>query len=349
MTSFRKTDDGLCLNHLIRVWMPGSFTEQRGRGSEEIKLKRHLSCKNANVKCSLFYVFLTKSNKNFILHSSFFIIFMYLCSGIMNTPALITDPTWIFSVVLGIILLVPLLFRRLRVPPVIGLILAGILVGPYGFNLLAHDRSFELFGQVGIYYIMFLAGLELEMGTVEHYGHAGLRFGILTFSIPFLLGLASSLWLLHYSLATSLLLACIYASHTLVTYPIVGRYGLSRHRLTVVSVVATAFALFAALLVLAVVVQSSHQPPLQGEGKFFTFHSSLFILLLKCALYVGFAILVFPRVGRWFLRRYQDGVMQFIFILTVVFISASLAKMVGLTEVVITALMELWKELLQNL
>ena len=239
----------------------------------------------------------------------------------MNTSALITDPTWIFSVVMGIILVVPLLFRRLRIPPVIGLILAGILVGPYGFNLLAHDSSFKLFGQVGIYYIMFLAGLELEMGSVEHYGQAGFRFGVLTFAIPFLLGLGTSLWLLHYSLPTSLLLACLYASHTLVSYPIVGRYGLNRHRVVVVSVVATAFALFAALLVLALVVG--------GQNPDTTWLTWL-LFGLKCLLYVGFVVILFPFVGRRFLRRYQDGVMQFIFILTLVFISASMAKMVGL-------------------
>ena len=147
---------------------------------------------------------------------------MMLFNALQAAPAtaLITDPTWIFSLVLGIILFVPLLLRRLRVPPVIGLILAGILVGPYGFNVLAHDKSFELFGQVGIYYIMFLAGLELEVGSVEHYGHSGLRFGLLTFSIPFVLGLASSIWLLDFSLPTALLMACIYSSHTLVTYPL---------------------------------------------------------------------------------------------------------------------------------
>jgi Kef-type K+ transport system membrane component KefB len=121
--------------------------------------------------------------------------------------ALITDPTWVFSVVLGIILFAPLLLRPLRIPPVIVLILAGILVGPYGFNLLAHDRSFELFGQVGIYYIMFLAGLELEMGSVEQYGRDGLRFGFLTFAIPFVIGIASSMLLLDFSLATSMLIA----------------------------------------------------------------------------------------------------------------------------------------------
>ena len=248
---------------------------------------------------------------------------MMLPNTLQAVPAtaLITDPTWIFFVVLGIILFAPLLLRQIRVPPVIGLILAGILVGQYGFNLLAHDSSFELFGQVGIYYIMFLAGLELEMGSVEHYGREGLKFGILTFGIPFVFGIASGIWLLGFSISTSILLACIYASHTLVTYPIVGRYGLARHRAVVVSVVATAIALFAALLVLAIVAGGQNPD---------TSYTTWLLFALKCAAYVGFAVFFFPRIGRWFLRRYEDGVMQFIFILALVFLSASLAKMVGL-------------------
>ena len=194
-------------------------------------------------------------------------------------------------------------------------------MGPNGFNFLAHDSSFELFGQVGIYYIMFLAGLELEMGSMEHYGSAGLRFGALTFGIPFLLGLATSMLLLDYKLSTSLLLACIYASHTLVTYPIVGRYGLNRHRIVVVSVVATAIALFAALLVLAMVVGTKTTGWSLGR---------MVGWLFSCAFYVSFVILVFPHAGRRFLRRYDDNVMQFIFILALVFLSAAMAKMVGL-------------------
>lgn len=237
------------------------------------------------------------------------------------STALVTDPTKIFSVVLGIILFAPLLLRQLRIPPVIGLIMAGMLVGQYGLNLLAHDSSFQLFGQVGIYYIMFLAGLELEMGSVEQYGRYGLRFGVLTFAIPFVMGIATSVWLLDYKLSASILLACIYASHTLVTYPIVGRYGLSRHRVVVISVVATAFALFAALFVLAVLVGSQRSDTSWLTWLFFG---------MRCALYVVFVVFAFPRLGRWFLRRYQDSVMQYIFILTLVFLSASLAKMVGL-------------------
>ena len=124
---------------------------------------------------------------------------MLLASIILaSAQALITDPTWIFFMVLGIILLAPILLRRLRIPHIIGLILAGMLVGEHGFNLLSRDSSFELFGQVGIYYIMFLAALELDMGSVAQYGRSGLKFGILTFLIPFVLGWCSCRYILHY-------------------------------------------------------------------------------------------------------------------------------------------------------
>ena len=149
---------------------------------------------------------------------------MLLASIILaSAQALITDPTWIFFMVLGIILLAPILLRRLRIPHIIGLILAGMLVGEHGFNLLSRDSSFELFGQVGIYYIMFLAALELDMGSVAQYGRSGLKFGILTFLIPFVLGWCSCRYILHYETLTSILMACIFASHTLVSYPPVSR------------------------------------------------------------------------------------------------------------------------------
>ena len=245
---------------------------------------------------------------------------LYLCD-MNSTSALLTDPTWIFFLVLGVILLAPLLMRRLRVPPIIGLMLLGVLIGPYGLHLVDRDRSFEIFGQVGIYYIMFLAALELDMGSVSHYGKRGLQFGLLTFFVPFGLGIAAAHWLLDYGLGTSLLLGCIFGSHTLVTYPIVRRYGLGRHRSVVISVVATAIALFLALLI--VTATEGQLRPDADLGYWLLF-------ALSCILYGAFVIVVFPRVGRWFLRRYDDSVMQFTFVLALVFLSASLAKLVGL-------------------
>jgi len=235
--------------------------------------------------------------------------------------ALITDPTWVFFIVLAVILFAPLLLRRLRVPHIIGLMLAGVLIGPFGLNLIERDRSFEIFGQVGIYYIMFLAALELDMGSVEHYGRRGLQFGLLTFLIPFGLGALSAYYILHYGMATSLLLGCIYGSHTLVAYPIVGRYGLGRHPSVIISVVATAVSIFLALLMVAIMVGQLRS---DADWQYWLW------FVVRCTAYGTFVVLALPKVGRWFLRRYDDSVMQYIFILSLVFLSAALAELAGL-------------------
>lgn len=233
----------------------------------------------------------------------------------------ITDPTWIFFLVLVMILFAPMLLSRLRIPHIIGLIVAGVLVGEYGFNLLERDSSFELFGKVGIYYIMFLAGLEMDMGHFARHGRRGLFFGWMTFSVPFALGLLAGRFVLHYSWLTSLLLACIFASHTLVAYPIVGRYGMGKQVSVVLSVVATAFAAFVSLLILAGIVGAQTEG---GNGWFWL----LFCLKFVC--YGAFVIWAFPRIGRAFFRRYNDSVMQYIFVLALVFLSAALAELAGL-------------------
>ena len=112
----------------------------------------------------------------------------HIINSIHLPLALITDPTWIFFVVLIIILFSPILLKRLRTPHIIGLILAGVLIGQHGFNIIERDRSFEIFGQVGIYFIMFLAALEMNMGSVHQYGRKGLLFGLITYVIPFVSG-----------------------------------------------------------------------------------------------------------------------------------------------------------------
>lgn len=234
---------------------------------------------------------------------------------------LVTDPTWIFFLVLMVILCAPILLRRLRIPHVIGLILAGILLGQYGLNILERDNSFELFGKVGIYFIMFLAALELDMGSVMRYGRSGIKFGLLTFLVPFVLGTAASHHLLGYGLSTSLMLGSLFSSHTLVSYPIVSRYGMGKHKAVVISVVATAFTTFISLLALALVVGS--QTADANALYWLTFAA-------KCAVY-GFVIIYgYPRIGRWFLRKYDDSVAQFIFVLALVFLSAALAELAGL-------------------
>lgn len=239
----------------------------------------------------------------------------------LKTPlALVTDPTWVFFVVLVIILFSPIILRRLRTPHIIGLILAGVLIGQHGFNIIERDRSFEIFGQVGIYYIMFLAALEMNMGSVRQYGRTGLLFGVVTYIIPFLAGFLTVHYLLGCNPITAILISCILASHTLITYPIVGRFGLTRHPVVTVSVVATAVALFVALMVITITVGA------QGETNWMFW----IFFAVKCVLYGAFVIYTYPRIGRWFLRRFDDSSMQFIFILSLVFFSAALAELAGL-------------------
>ena len=233
----------------------------------------------------------------------------------------ITDPTLIFFVVLLMILLSPIIMGRLRIPHIIGMVLAGVVVGQYGLDILERDASFELFGRVGLYYIMFLAGLEMDMEGLKKNRNRVAVFGLLTFLIPFAITYAMASGLLHYTPLGSLLLAAIMASNTLIAYPIVGRYGLTRHTSSTLSVGSSMMALFLALIVMASIVNSFHG----GSGIGFWL-----LFVVKFAAYCAGLILVIPRLTRWFLRRYSDAVMQFIFILATVFLSAVLSDAVGL-------------------
>ena len=233
----------------------------------------------------------------------------------------ITDPTLIFFVVLLMILLSPIIMGRLRIPHIIGMVLAGVLVGKYGLNILGRDASFELFGRVGLYYIMFLAGLEMDMEGLKKNRNRVVVFGMLTFLIPFAMTYFMGVSLLGYLPLASLLLAAIMASNTLIAYPIVGRYGLTRHTSSTLSVGSSMMALFMALIVMASIVNSFH-----GNGGIFFW----LLFILKFVAYCVGLIMVIPRVTRWFLRRYSDAVMQFIFILAIVFLSAALSDAVGL-------------------
>ena len=233
----------------------------------------------------------------------------------------ITDPTWIFFLVLMIILFAPIILGRLRIPHIIGMILAGVVIGKYGFNILERDSSFELFGKVGIYYIMFLAGLEMDLENLKKNLGRAFVFGLLTFAIPFAVGMWVGMSLFRFSVGASLLLSSIFASHTLVAYPIVGRYGLSRHASVSISIGGTMFALTVSLFVLAGISGIYKGELDSGSWMFF---------VLKCVAYCVFVFWIFPRFARWFFRKYEDNVMQYIFVLALVFLSAALAELAGM-------------------
>ena len=233
----------------------------------------------------------------------------------------ISNPTWVFFVVLCIILFAPMIFSKLRIPHLIGMILAGVVIGEHGLHLLDRDASFELFGKVGIYYIMFLAGLEMDMQGLKNNRTRGIVFGLLTSLIPFGMGFAAGYWALGYNVAASLLLACIFASHTLVAYPIVGRYGVNRHKSVTVSIAATMIALLFALIILAAIAGTYKG----GNDIWFWL-----LFAVKCVVYFAFMFFLLPRLVRAFYRKYTDAVMQYIFVIAMVFLAAAIAELCGL-------------------
>ena len=237
----------------------------------------------------------------------------------------ITDPTLIFCVVLLIILFAPIIMGKLRIPHIIGMVLAGMLIGKYGFNILERDSSFELFGKVGLLYIMFLAGLEMDLESVKKNSKRFCIFGLLTCLVPLILTYVMAIGLLDYSPQASFLLGCIMASNTLIAYPIVGRYGLQRHSSVMLSVGSSMLSLFLALLMLAALAASYKE----DVGFWFWIR-----FLLKFLLFCGASVWLIPKLARYFLRRYSDAVMQFIFVLAVMFLSAAASEAAGVEGIV---------------
>ncbi|HKL95655.1 MAG TPA: cation:proton antiporter, partial [Paludibacteraceae bacterium] len=232
----------------------------------------------------------------------------------------LTDPIPIFLLVLLIILSAPLL-NKLRIPHIIGLIVAGMLLGPFGLNILSNDESFKLFGKVGILYIMFLAGLEIDLNTFKKNSTKGVIFGFYTFIIPMVLGVLSGIYILKFDLITSTLLASMYASHTLIAYPIVSKMGISKNRAVSIAVAGTIFTVTAALLILAAIVAIHNN----NVGPLYWLKFGISALL--CGFIIFF---ILPRIARYFLRRFSDSVAQYIFVLAIVFIASLLSDAAGL-------------------
>ncbi len=239
----------------------------------------------------------------------------------LSTYLPFTNPTWIFFLVLSIILFAPILLGKLKIPHIVGMILAGVVIGPYGLHVLEKDSSFDLFGNVGLYYIMFLASLEMDMQHMKSIRWQALTLGLAAFIFPLSMGIVSNLFLLKYGLVTSILLASMYASHTLIAYPIVIRYGVSRKRSVSIAVGGTIVTDTLTLLVLAF-ISGMFREEVQGWFGI--------LLLVKVLVLSLFIIYSFPRIARWFFRRYNDAVIQFIFVLAMVFLSAGLMEFIGM-------------------
>ena len=236
-----------------------------------------------------------------------------------------TEPVQIFFIILLIILLAPLLFARLKIPSVIGLILAGTLVGPEGLHMIERTDT-TLFGTVGLLYIMFIAGLEIDLNDFRKYRHKSIGFGAFTFLVPLIMGTLASIFILDYPFRSALLLASMFSTHTLIAYPIASRLGITKNKAVTITVGGTMITDTAALLVL-VIITSSIEGVLNVE----------FWLRLVSAIaaFVFIVLWGFPKIGRWFYRNAEnEGVIHYIFALTMVFAAAFLAEVAGLEPII---------------
>jgi Kef-type K+ transport system membrane component KefB len=236
------------------------------------------------------------------------------------------EPVFIFTIILLVLLLMPLLLKKVRIPGIVGLILAGVAIGPKGFGLIEMDSGMKLFGTIGLLYIMFLAGLEIDFRDFQKNRNKSLVFGFLTFSIPLSIGTISTLYILNFPFNSALLLASMYATHTLISYPIVSRLGVTKNEAVAVTVGGTIITDTAALLLLSLIKSS-----VGG--------ADLSIVLLKMAIsFAIFLIIVlflFSKIARWFFKNIEsEGTSQYVFTLLVVFSAGVMAELAGIEPII---------------
>ncbi len=237
----------------------------------------------------------------------------------------IGEPVIVFTIILLVILLTPLLLNKIKIPPIIGLIIIGVIIGPNGVNLLERNSSIILFGTVGLLYIMFLAGLEIDLNEFKKNKNKSITFGAYTFFIPMFLGTTVFYFLLNYSLITSILVASMFASHTLLTYPMVSKLGVSKNLAVNTAVGGTMITDTAALLVLAIIAGSA-----RGE-----INSAFWIkLTISIIIFAAIVLLLLPQLSRWFFKRNSDSIAQYIFVLGIVFLSSFLAMLAGVEPII---------------
>ena len=249
---------------------------------------------------------------------------MVLASTIDFTLPL-ADPVLKFLLILLIILAAPLLLNKLRIPHLLGLIIAGAIIGPHGFNLVLRDSSIILSGTAGLLYIMFLAGLEIDMADFKRNSTKSLAFGMYTFLIPMILGTVVGIWVLRFNVLTSVLLASMFASHTLIAYPIISKLGISKNKAVSITVGGTMITDTLALLVLTIIVGMA-----TGQvNDMFWIRLGVSILIFALIVLFGF-----PFIGRWFFKHVHDNISQNIFVLVMVFLGSFLAQVAGMEAII---------------
>jgi len=238
----------------------------------------------------------------------------------------LSNPVLIFSLILFIILLCPILLKKINIPGIIGLIISGVIIGPHGLNILAKNSAVDLFSTIGLLYIMFIAGLELDMNEFKANRNKSLLFGFFTFILPLSIGFPVCFYLLQYDFNASFLTASMFATHTLVAYPIVSKLGIAKNQAVAITVGGTILTDTAVLIILAVIMGSA-----QGN-----LNQAFWIkLTISLAIFSAIMFLVIPRIAKWFFKKLEsEKHAHYIFVLSVVFFAAFLAEVAGVEPII---------------
>src|ERR1700757_19689 len=256
----------------------------------------------------------------------FFNQFIYEFKKICGNYIPFTNPVLILSLVLLIILFAPLIFRRFRIPGIIGLILAGVIIGPNTLHLIDKSTSFDLFSNTGLLYIMFLAGLEMDLHELREHRNKSLVFGGFTFFIPIIIGFIVCVFVLQYSSWAALLLASMFSTHTLLSYPIVSNMGVVKNRAVQITFGGTIITDSAVLILLGVIINLS-----QGN---FSADYWIKLIVMIAVLVIG-TIYLLPKLGKWFFRNLEgQGSSQYLFVLSMMFLAAFIADLAGVKAIV---------------
>ncbi|MCU0526999.1 MAG: cation:proton antiporter [Elainella sp. Prado103] len=250
-------------------------------------------------------------------------IMQWFTPSIFTGP--ITDPVPVFLTIIAIMLIAPLIFERIKLPGVVGLILAGVIVGPNGFGLLERDSTIVLLGTVGLLFLMFMAGLETSLDDLKHNANKAITFGLATFAVPMVLGIAAMM-LLDYSWLAAILVASCFASHTLLALPVASKLGLMRSQAVTITLGGTLITNVLALLVLAIVVKA-HQGNLT---------LSFWLFLIPSLGFYTFATLWgVPKLGRWFFRQFgHDEGAEFTFVVATLLVVSYAAELIDIEPII---------------
>lgn len=255
------------------------------------------------------------------LHDIFFKL-----NNFFNNYLPLKNPVLILAITLLIILFSPLLFKRLKIPGIIGLIISGVLIGPNSFHIIESVNSFELLSKTGLLYIMFLAGLEIDMQEFKNNRNKSIVFGALTFLIPIIIGYIICIEVFHFNVLSSLLLASMFSTHTLLSYPIVSNMGIIKNRAVQITFGGTIITDSAVLILLGIISNS-----VKGD-----LNLSFWIrIILSLSLLIFATLYVLPKLSRWFFRNIEaQASSHYIFVLAVVFISGFLSEIAGVEPII---------------